>query len=56
MEFLQDHWLEIALFLYAIGSEVMGLPKFKSNSIVQAVWRGVGKGLARKGVMIPMDK
>jgi hypothetical protein len=49
MDFLQDHWLEIALFLYAIGSEVMGLPQFKSNSIVQAIWRGVGKALRKRG-------
>ena len=46
-DFVRNHWLEIALFLYAVGSEVMGLPQFKSNSIVQAVWRGIGKALGR---------
>ena len=48
-EFLKNHWLEIALFCYAVGSEVMGLPRFKNNSIVQAIWSGIGKAL-RKGV------
>ena len=47
-DFAQRHWLEIALFLYAVGSEVMALPRFRSNSIVQAVWRGIGKALGRK--------
>lgn len=47
-DFVRNHWLEIALVLYAIGSEVMGLPQFKSNSIVQAVWRGIGKALRKR--------
>lgn len=48
-EFLKNHWLEIALFCYAVGSEVLGASRLKDNSIVQAVWRAVGKAL-RKGV------
>ena len=47
-EFLQKHWLEIALAAYAIGSEVMSMPRFKNNGIVQAIWSGIGKAL-RKG-------
>ena len=48
MEWLQDNWLTIAVFLYAIGSEALGASSLKDNSIVQAIWRGIGKAL-RKG-------
>lgn len=48
MEFLQNHWIEIALVVYGAASEIIGISPLKSNSVVQLVLQLLGNFLKSK--------
>jgi len=47
IEFITANKECLALLSLAVGSEIVGISKLKSNSIVQVIWNAV-KGLLQK--------